>query len=80
MRGEVISVLSLETISSFVTSEGSERGTKYDIVTRAIKLILPSLECDNLSHTCALIWGKNQIVFFTLFTFSTFRNECKIIV
>ena len=34
-----------------VMSERSERGTKYDIVTRAIKLILPSLECDNLFIT-----------------------------
>ena len=52
MRGEVISVLSLERrYQYFVTSERSERGTKYDIVTRAIKLILPSLECDNLFIT-----------------------------
>ena len=38
-------------MSYFVTSERSERGTKYDIVTRVIKLILPSLECDNLFIT-----------------------------
>ena len=38
LRGDII----------FVTSKHSERGTKYDVVTRAIKLILPSLECDNL--------------------------------
>ena len=42
-RGD-ISFIARETISYFVTSERSERGTKYDIVTRAIKLILPSLE------------------------------------
>ena len=40
MRGEVIiSFIARETISYFVTSERSERGTKYDIVTRAIKMI-----------------------------------------
>ena len=38
-------------VRALVTSERSERGTKYDIVTRAIKLILPSLECDNLFIT-----------------------------
>ena len=43
-----ISFIAGGTISYFVTREHSERGTKYDIVTRAIKLILPSLECDNL--------------------------------
>ena len=43
-----ISFIARETISYFVTSERSERGKKYDIVTRAIKLILPSLECDHL--------------------------------
>ena len=66
-RGD-ISFIARETISYFVTSERSERWTKYDIVTRAIKLILPSLGCDNLfitylSHTCAFIWSKNQIIF-----------------
>ena len=65
-RGD-ISFIARGTISYFVTSERSERGTKYDIVTRAIKLILPSLECDNLFITylcgCAFIWGKNQIIF-----------------
>ena len=44
-RGD-ISFIAGETISN-----DSERGTKYDIVTRAIKLILPSLECDNLFIT-----------------------------
>ena len=45
-RGDISFIArDLETISYFVTSERSERGTKYDIVTRAIKLILPSLEC-----------------------------------
>ena len=65
MRGEVISVLSLETISYFVTSERSERGTKYDIVTRAIKLILPSLECDNLfiTYLCLYLEQKPDYTF-----------------
>ena len=60
-RGD-ISFIARGTISYFVTSERSERGTKYDIVTRAIKLILPSLET-YLSHTCAFIWGKSLIIF-----------------
>ena len=46
-RGD-ISFIARETILYFVTSERSEQGTKYDIVMRAIKLVLPSLECDNL--------------------------------
>ena len=63
-RGD-ISFIARETISYFVTSERSERGTKYDIVSRAIKLISPRLSYDNLylSHTCAFIWSKNQIIF-----------------
>ena len=46
-----ISFIARGTISYFITSECSERGAKYNIVTRAIKLILPSLECDNLFIT-----------------------------
>ena len=70
MRDEVISVLSLERRyhNYFVTSERSERGTKYDIVTRAIKLILPSLECDNLfiTYLCLYLGQKSDYIF-TLF-------------
>ena len=68
MRDEVISVLSLEGRYHFVTSERSERGTKYDIVTRAIKLILPSLECDNLfiTYLCLYLGQKSDYIF-TLF-------------
>ena len=69
MRDEVISVLSLEgRYHNFVTSERSERGTKYDIVTRAIKLILPSLECDNLfiTYLCLYLGQKSDYIF-TLF-------------
>ena len=57
MRGEVISVLSLK--------RRSERGTKYDIVTRAIKLILPSLECDNLfiTYLCLYLEQKPDYIF-----------------
>ena len=81
-RGD-ISFIARGTISYFVTSERSERGTKYDIVTRAIKQILPSLECDDLfiTYLCPYLGQKSDYIF-TLFiyTLSTFRNECKIIV
>ena len=67
MRCEVISVLSLErryrSLRSLVT--------KYDIVTRAIKLILPSLECDNLfiTYLCLYLEQKPDYIFiFKLFT------------
>ena len=60
MRGEVISVLSLERqyhIYDIVA--------KYDIVTRAIKLILPSLECDNLfiTYLCLYLEQKPDYIF-----------------
>ena len=63
-RGD-ISFIARETISYFVTSERSERGTKYDIVTRAIKLILPSLECDNLfiTYLCLHLEQKPDYIF-----------------
>ena len=66
-RGD-ISFIARGTISYFVTSERSERGTKYDIVTRAIKLILPSLECDNLfiTYLCLYLGQKSDYIF-TLF-------------
>ena len=52
MRGEVISVLSLERRYHILSRvSAANEGQKYDIVTRAIKLILPSLECDNLFIT-----------------------------
>ena len=46
----------------FVTSERKERGTKYDIATRAIKLMLPSLECDHLfiTYLCLYMGGKSR--------------------
>ena len=53
-RGD-ISFIARGTISYFVTSERSERGTKYDIVSRAIKLILPSLECDDILLYIAVV-------------------------
>ena len=67
-RGD-ISFIARETISYFVTSERSERGTKYDIVTRAIKLILPSLEYDNLfiTYLCLYLEQKPDYIF-KLFT------------
>ena len=63
-RGD-ISFIARETISYFVTSERSERGTKYDIVMRAIKLILPSLECDNLfiTYLCLYLEQKSDYIF-----------------
>ena len=63
-RGD-ISFIVRERISYFVTSERSERGTKYDIVTRAIKLILPSLECDNLfiTYLCLYLEQKPDYIF-----------------
>ena len=66
-RGD-ISFIARGTISYFVTSERSERGTKYDIVTRAIKLILPSLECDNpfITYLCLYLGQKSDYIF-TLF-------------
>ena len=69
-RGD-ISFIARGTISYFVTSERSERGTKYDIVTRAIKLILPSLECDNLfiTYLCFYLGQKSDYIF-TLFILS----------
>ena len=63
-----ISFIARRTTSYFVTSERSERGIKYDIVTRAIKLILPSLKCDNLFITYLCLYqsysgDENQILF-----------------
>ena len=66
-----ISFIARETISYFVTSERSERGTKYDMVTRAITLILSSLECESRA--------KTRLYFQIIYTSSTFQNEFKII-
>ena len=82
MRGEVISVSSLERRYHiyFVTSERSKRGTKYDIVTRAIKLILPSLECINIYHIFVPLSGaKIRLCFQIIYTLSIFRHECKLL-
>ena len=59
-EGGDISFLSLKgrCHNCFVTSESSKRGTKYDIVPQAIKLILPSPECDN--HILVLSSGKSR--------------------
>ena len=73
-RGD-ISFIARETISYFVTSERSERGTKYDIVTRAIKLILP------IYHILVpLSRAKTKLYFQIIYTLSTFQNEFKMIV
>ena len=62
-RGD-ISFIARGTISYFVTSERSERGTKYYIVTRAKNWYYRvSNVTTYLSHTCAFIWSKNQIIF-----------------
>ena len=63
MRGEVISVLSFERRYHILSLE--RRGTKYDIVTRAIKLILPSLEYDNLfiTYLCLYLEQKPDYIF-----------------
>ena len=63
-RGD-ISFIARKTISYFVTIERSERGTKYDIVTTAIKLILPSLECDSLfiTYLCLYLEQKPDCIF-----------------
>ena len=55
VRGD-ISFIARGTISYVVISECSERGTKYDIVTRATKLISSSLECDNLFNSFLTLW------------------------
>ena len=63
-RGD-ISLIARETISYFVTSSLRSLVTKYDIVTRAIKLILPSLECDNLfiTYLCLYLEQKPDYIF-----------------
>ena len=57
-----------EVIISFIARE-----------TRAIKLILPSLECDNLfiTYLCLYLEQKPDYI---IYTWSTFQNEFKIIV
>ena len=47
-RGD-ISFIARGTIPYFVTSERSERRTKYDIVTRAIKLMLSCMRGEVIS-------------------------------
>ena len=58
MRGEVISVLSLERRYHILSRVSAANEGQNDIVTRAIKLILPSLECDNLfiTYLCLYIY------------------------
>ena len=79
-RGD-ISFIARETISDFVTSERSERGTKYDIVTRAIKLILPSLECDNLfiTYLCLYLEQKPGYIFILFILRVHFKMNSKLL-
>ena len=64
-RGD-ISFIARGTISYFVTSDRSKLGRKHDIVPRAIKLILPSLECDNLfiTYLCLYVHGAKIRLYF----------------
>ena len=80
-RGD-ISFIARGTISYFVTSERSERGTKYDIVTRAIRLILPSLEWDNLfiTYLCLYLGQKSDYIFTLFILWVHFGMNAKIIV
>ena len=53
-----------------------------DIVSPAIKLILPSLECDNLFIDHILVplsRAKTRLYFQIIYTSSTFQNGFKII-
>ena len=63
MRGEVTSVLSLER--RYHTLMSKYFVSKYDVVTGAIKLILPSLECDNLfiTYLCLYLGQKSDYIF-----------------
>ena len=69
-RGD-ISFIARGTISYFVTSDHSKLGRKHDIVPRAIKLILPSLECDNLfiTYLCLYVGRKSDYIFKLLIIF-----------
>ena len=72
----MISVLSLELRDDIV---------KYDIVTRAITLILPSLECDNLFIKYLCLYQsyprlKIRFYFLIINRLISFPNECKNIV
>ena len=63
-RGD-ISFIARETISYFVPRSLRSLVTKYDIVTRAIKLILPGLECDNLfiAYLCLYLEQKPDYIY-----------------
>ena len=66
-------------ISYFVTSERSERATKYDIVIRAVKLILPSLERDNLfiTYLCLYHGYSGAKIRFYFLIINHFRMNAK---
>ena len=75
IRGRVIIVLLLER----------RYQAKYDIVSRAIKLILPSLECDNIFITYLCLYqsysgAKIRFYFLTINHLISFPNERKSIV
>ena len=76
-KGQGASSFIAETISHPVMSKRSKRGTKYDIVTRAIKLILPSLECDNLFITYLQHLPGLKISLYFEILISPVQNHCK---
>ena len=79
-RGD-INFIARETISYSVTSERSEQGTKYDIVTRAIKLMLPSLKCDNLfiTYFCLYLEQKPDYIFKLFILRVHFKMDSKLL-
>ena len=64
-----IRFIALVTISYFVTSERSERGTKYDFVPRAIHLISPRPSYDDLYilYRNALLCTEYGTLIFTFY-------------
>ena len=82
-RGDV-SFIARETISYFVTSERSERGTKYDhdIVSRAIKLTSPRLSYDNLFITYLFPYSeqKSDYIFKLFILWVHFRMNAKLLL
>ena len=69
-----ISFIALVTISYFVPRSLRSLVTKYDIVSRAIKLISPRLSCDNLYISTRVEIGKTrncvETLIFEFFQFS----------
>ena len=79
-RGD-ISFIARETISYFVASERSERGTKYEIVSRAIKLISPRLSYANLfiTYLCLYLEQKSDYIFKLFILWVHFGMKAKLL-